>query len=1154
MKNSFHIQNKNEKINFGFLSEIIRNEFIDSCERIIIDSQPKFINDFYDRIVLLLKNYYSFNIFHESKELNSLLYQNKIEFVTNIYSPMYKSCSEAINLYNNSKSDNNKEYQNISYLLNYRPHCMLSEINQKDSINEIGMHICGGRFIIVQEKDINTKYNSYVICSKCKKCYIDECFPMMCTNCNALYYSEVIQDKRKKENCYLATWYKYHCKNINNEKMSCIKCGEDFWIKNNKLFCKSCKFETNPINIIWTCLICNADFNSEAKVYNRYEFKLAKIILKEALIYKKIVKPGELPCKCVENKIKIKELNFFHKIKNNLNNKECKGVLHICEVNEKKYLVCSKCYNIFSVNKFKWICPICLKSFFSSKIIILAPKNYNHKSNITNFKQLRAYSKTKTSNNSPKKKERTISILDSDTSYNKNANSKGLLYPNQNITKTKNVKPISPFYSSSPSNNNRKINKRIYNLSNRSNNKEEELCKKINKNCFSSFGLRKRRNYSVLPTEIKNEEYLSSFRDGKSGNKHIRSTGSTIFSSLSNYNTINRKENYLNINSNLINDNKVVGQNNNKNLTPNYRYNKTEKNNNDNEIKYFHYKNLKNIFINNNSANSKDNENNEFNYKINNSIISQKFHNINKKRKRNLENKNFIINSQESINQNSLFKHKKDNKSFYIKTKQKLFLSPETSLYYITKEDIINTFRKRKNLKHKNNLTINNSQIGLKQNIHNISKIVPKNKIIMSKGKKDLLNSTTNNKRIIKNSIINNINKNNFKFNYFNDLTINNLSKPNIKITHNNSKKKKNNTSEKIKKVKVKNITITIDNPRIINNINYNLSLSNSNQNIQLYKNNKIRLNYNTNETEKNITNYFIPKKEINKPNSSKNKKELKKFDINDYTIITQLGQGSFGKIYLARDSQKNIYSIKKILLSEELDVKTVLAEYNMCYNLTHENIIKIMGIYSNKLDKTTYVVYVLMEVGISDWDKEINSLKSKKYHYTESDLFNILKQLVSACCFLQKNNISHRDIKPQNILVFKNKIYKITDFGEAKKIEQWEKSNKSFIQYSLKGTELYMSPILFNGLRSGQIDVNHNVYKSDVYSLGLCMLYAATCCEKPLFEIRRIIEMEKVKSYINSQLSENYSEKLINIIISMLEIHEQNRPDFIELDKLLAK
>jgi serine/threonine protein kinase len=154
----------------------------------------------------------------------------------------------------------------------------------------------------------------------------------------------------------------------------------------------------------------------------------------------------------------------------------------------------------------------------------------------------------------------------------------------------------------------------------------------------------------------------------------------------------------------------------------------------------------------------------------------------------------------------------------------------------------------------------------------------------------------------------------------------------------------------------------------------------------------------------------------------------------------------------------------------------------------------------------------------------------------------------------LQKNNISHRDIKPQNILIFKNKVYKLTDFGEARKIGGGKDGNNNEIsQYSLKGTELYMSPLLFNGLRTGQIDIKHNTYKSDVYSLGLCLLYAASTRDKTLFEIRRIIEMPKVRKYVELHLKNKFSDKLINIIISMLEIYEQNRPDFIELEKIIG-
>ena len=1023
MRHNLNIPIKNEKLDSKLLSQIIYDEFSTSCEKILILSQSKFINDFFKKISLSLQNYYSFNINPESKEFNRLLFKNKINFITNIYTPMFKLCSSAIEQYNTKNTTDNI---NISYLINYKPHCMLYNNNN----NSIGKHICGGKYIIISKNSKKNETNNfYIICTKCNKCYLDICFPIICCNCNTLYYSEIIDNKIKTENCYLATWFKYHCKNINNEKMTCIKCGNNFWIKNNKLLCIKCKFEIEPINIIWTCLICNTDFNSEAKVYNKYEFKLAELILKEALIYKKITKPYELPCKCFQkNNMEIKEIDFFHKYKN-IKNNECKGFLYYCEINDMKYLVCSKCFNIYSINKYKWTCPICFKLFYSSKIIIL-------KSHLNKKKNIKKYNSYFTKNNSLKsiklnpriftkktspKKERIISILSSDENIKNKPQNK--------------MHRISSFYSPTISlikdnryftNNNsgtkikkgrNKINTNINNIIYESN-----LCLYDTKN--------KKINLSVLPGNFRNnDECLTIFQKDKNNNKLIRSTTSTVF------------------------NNKIFDSN-------------------DNDNKYFYYQNRNNIDI-------KDNEVLIFGKKLNSLNSGFKCKNI----------QNNDINNKDSCNKKNLSKNKKLNKSFNLVGNKNLQLNQDIIQKNTRKENSINELSKIDISKSHNISTINNSLLGSKNKIYNksINKIKHHRKIrnIISIQKNNFLNLSTSDKKLIEYTQ----NKNSIKINFFNNITINNLTKSNISITNNNSKKKRNKSLERIKNFKIKN---------------------------------KI--------------------------------KKLKEFNIDDYTIITQLGQGSYGKIYLVKDSNKNIYSIKKILLSEELDVKSVIDEYNMCYNFSHPNIINIMGIYSKQLDRTTYVVYVLMEVGISDWDKEINSLKVKNSHYTEKELFNILKQIVSACSFLQKNNISHRDIKPQNILVFKNNIYKLIDFGEARRIRDKEKNNKSLIQYSLKGTELYMSPLLFNGLRSGQIDVNHNVYKSDVYSLGLCMLYAAKCTDKVLFEIRRIISMEKLKNYINSALKDNYSEILINIIISMLEIHEQKRPDFIELEHLINK
>ena len=96
------------------------------------------------------------------------------------------------------------------------------------------------------------------------------------------------------------------------------------------------------------------------------------------------------------------------------------------------------------------------------------------------------------------------------------------------------------------------------------------------------------------------------------------------------------------------------------------------------------------------------------------------------------------------------------------------------------------------------------------------------------------------------------------------------------------------------------------------------------------------------------------------------------------------------------------------------------------------------------------------------------------------------------------------------------------------------------------------MSPLLFNGLRTGQVDIKHNVFKSDVYSFGLCILFAASLQMVTLYDIRRIVDMKDVNKYLDKMLKDKYSKKFIDFVGMLLEIHEKNRPDFIQLEKMV--
>ena len=187
------------------------------------------------------------------------------------------------------------------------------------------------------------------------------------------------------------------------------------------------------------------------------------------------------------------------------------------------------------------------------------------------------------------------------------------------------------------------------------------------------------------------------------------------------------------------------------------------------------------------------------------------------------------------------------------------------------------------------------------------------------------------------------------------------------------------------------------------------------------------------------------------------------------------------------------------------------------------------------------------MDLAEEDWDTAINHRSKIKKYYTEFELISILKQLVSALYFLQKEKkIAHRDIKPENILIFKNNLYKIGDFGEAKESKVPKQLS------TLRGTELYMSPLLYNGLHENKDDVRHNPFKSDVFSLGYCFIYASSLDYEIINEIRKISDQSKLRQILKKYFPKIYSARYIDLLLKMIVNDENQRIDFIGLQSIL--
>ena len=296
------------------------------------------------------------------------------------------------------------------------------------------------------------------------------------------------------------------------------------------------------------------------------------------------------------------------------------------------------------------------------------------------------------------------------------------------------------------------------------------------------------------------------------------------------------------------------------------------------------------------------------------------------------------------------------------------------------------------------------------------------------------------------------------------------------------------------------------------------------------------------------------------------------KLDLKEFQFFEQIGKGTFGKIFSVKWTINNKnYAMKKEILT---DIEEIAKRRNNCKiiqnfikNTDNKGVINLYGNLCFKRNKirnssnkeninininihniNEYIYYELMEKAERDWDKEISIRAQNNLYYTETELLNIMTQLITTLSLLEKNHITHRDIKPQNILVINGK-YKLGDFGEIRVLKR-----DGLIVQRVRGSELYMSPILFHGLHLNSLQVRHNTYKSDVFSLGMCLFYAASLTYSGVDSIRELTDMIQIKNIIFQFLSKRFSEKLIDFICSMLEVNENKRDNFIKLEEKLKK
>ena len=196
---------------------------------------------------------------------------------------------------------------------------------------------------------------------------------------------------------------------------------------------------------------------------------------------------------------------------------------------------------------------------------------------------------------------------------------------------------------------------------------------------------------------------------------------------------------------------------------------------------------------------------------------------------------------------------------------------------------------------------------------------------------------------------------------------------------------------------------------------------------------------------------------------------------INNYIIKQTLGKGTFGKvkltIYIPTQEKVAIKILEKSKMTEKDDFVRVAREIEITQPLSHINVIQINDIFEDK--DCFYIVMEYCEEG------ELFNYIVKNRRLSDDEASYFFYQIINGLEYIHSLGVVHRDLKPENLLLGKDNVIKIIDFGLSNYF------NKKLLSTPC-GSPCYASPEMVSGNK-------YNGFRIDVWSTGI-ILYAMLC------------------------------------------------------------
>jgi serine/threonine-protein kinase len=246
---------------------------------------------------------------------------------------------------------------------------------------------------------------------------------------------------------------------------------------------------------------------------------------------------------------------------------------------------------------------------------------------------------------------------------------------------------------------------------------------------------------------------------------------------------------------------------------------------------------------------------------------------------------------------------------------------------------------------------------------------------------------------------------------------------------------------------------------------------------------------------------------------------------ISQYNILEKLGEGGMGVVYKAQDTKLDRFVALKFLpphlAASEQDKARFIQEAKSAAALNHPNVCSIIDI--QEVDGQMFIVMEFVDG---------QTLQEKKSTLTQKQAIDYGIQIAEGLAAAHEKGIVHRDIKPENIMIRKDGIVQVMDFGLAKLVGASRLTKVG----STVGTLGYMSP--------EQVQGQETTHRSDIFSFGV-LLYEMLTGKSPFtgaHESAILYEIVNVDVAPPSALKPELDPELDRIVMECMEKEPNER------------